>query len=119
MTPAKVNKNGKILMIKKRLATLQTNLFSAVCNLQYGPSDEALKFMRNPTELLPALSIIQKQIISSKWHPPVSIHYPPESVRVAKCFFSNQKSQFGKTLVGLRLENVDVFYGHSEYFRDI
>jgi hypothetical protein len=22
-------------------------------------------------------------------------------------------------LVGLRLENVDVFYGHSEYFRDI
>jgi hypothetical protein len=101
MTPAKVNKNGKILMIKKRLATLQTNLFSAVCNLQYGPSDEALKFMRNPTELLPALSIIQKQIISSKWHPPVSIHYPPESVRVARWFFQTNNPNLGKILWAL------------------
>jgi hypothetical protein len=33
-------------------------------------------------------------------------------------FFSNQKSQFvGKFLA--RLENVDMFYGHMEYFTDI
>jgi hypothetical protein len=31
--------------------------------------------------------------------------------------FSNQKSQFGKILDGLRLENVDIFNGHLEYFR--
>jgi hypothetical protein len=30
--------------------------------------------------------------------------------------FSNQKSQFGKNFQGLRLENVDIFYGHLEYF---
>jgi hypothetical protein len=34
-------------------------------------------------------------------------------------FFSNQKSQFGKILEGLRWENVDIFYGHLEYFTDI
>jgi hypothetical protein len=28
---------------------------------------------------------------------------------------SNQKSQLGLILVGLRLENVDIFYGHWEY----
>jgi hypothetical protein len=33
--------------------------------------------------------------------------------------FSNQKKQFGKILEGLRLENVDVFYGNLEYFIDI
>jgi hypothetical protein len=33
--------------------------------------------------------------------------------------FSSQKSQFGKYLQGLRLENVDIFYGHLEYFMDI
>jgi hypothetical protein len=33
--------------------------------------------------------------------------------------FSNQKSQFGSILEGLRLENVDMFYGHFEYFTDI
>jgi hypothetical protein len=33
--------------------------------------------------------------------------------------FSNQKYQFGSILEGLRLENVDIFYGHSEYFTDI
>jgi hypothetical protein len=33
--------------------------------------------------------------------------------------FSNQKSQFGKKFQGLRLENVDTFYGHLEYFMDI
>jgi hypothetical protein len=32
---------------------------------------------------------------------------------------SNQKSQFGYILEGLRLENVDIFYGYFEYFRDI
>jgi hypothetical protein len=30
--------------------------------------------------------------------------------------FSNQKYQFGSILEGLRLENVDIFYGHLEYF---
>jgi hypothetical protein len=30
--------------------------------------------------------------------------------------FSNQNSQFGKILDGLRLENVDINYGHLEYF---
>jgi hypothetical protein len=30
--------------------------------------------------------------------------------------FSNQKSQFGSFLEGLRLENVDIFYGHLESF---
>jgi hypothetical protein len=34
-------------------------------------------------------------------------------------FFSNQKSLFGLTLEGLRLENVDIFYGHLEYFTAI
>jgi hypothetical protein len=34
-------------------------------------------------------------------------------------FFSNQKFQFGKNFQGLRLENVNIFYGHSEYFMDI
>jgi hypothetical protein len=33
--------------------------------------------------------------------------------------FSNQKSQFGKILEGLRLENVYIFYGHWEYFMEI
>jgi hypothetical protein len=33
--------------------------------------------------------------------------------------FSNQKSQFGKNFQGLRLENVDIFYGHLEYLMDI
>jgi hypothetical protein len=32
----------------------------------------------------------------------------------ATWFDFNQKSQFGKILEGLRLENVDIFYGHSE-----
>jgi hypothetical protein len=31
-------------------------------------------------------------------------------------FFSNQKSQFGKILEGLRWENVDIFCGLLEYF---
>jgi uncharacterized membrane protein YuzA (DUF378 family) len=30
--------------------------------------------------------------------------------------FSNQKSQFGKILEGLRMENAVKFYGHFEYF---
>jgi hypothetical protein len=33
--------------------------------------------------------------------------------------FSNPKFQFGKISEGLRLENVDIFYGHQEYFTDI
>jgi hypothetical protein len=39
--------------------------------------------------------------------------------RVARWFLSNQKSQFGKILEGLRLENVVIFYGHLEFFTDI
>jgi hypothetical protein len=30
--------------------------------------------------------------------------------------FSNQKSQFGKNSQGLRLENIEIFYGHLGYF---
>jgi hypothetical protein len=30
--------------------------------------------------------------------------------------FSNQKSQFGYFLEGLEMENVDLLYGHLEYF---
>jgi hypothetical protein len=33
--------------------------------------------------------------------------------------FSNQKSQFGNILEGLRLKNVHLFYGHLEYFIEI
>jgi hypothetical protein len=33
--------------------------------------------------------------------------------------FSNQKSQFGKNLNGLGMENVRIFYDHLEYFRAI
>jgi hypothetical protein len=33
--------------------------------------------------------------------------------------FSNQKSQFGQILEGLRLENVDLSYAHLGYFTDI
>jgi hypothetical protein len=32
---------------------------------------------------------------------------------------SNQKSQFGFTLEGLKMENVFIFYGHLEYFMAI
>jgi hypothetical protein len=32
--------------------------------------------------------------------------------------FSNQKSHFGLIFEGLRLENVDIFYGHLEYLRN-
>jgi hypothetical protein len=32
--------------------------------------------------------------------------------------FSNQKYQFGQILQGLRLENVYIFYDHSEYVLD-
>jgi hypothetical protein len=31
--------------------------------------------------------------------------------------FSNQKPQFVYILEGLRLENIDIFYGHLEYLR--
>jgi hypothetical protein len=30
--------------------------------------------------------------------------------------FSNQKSQLGKILEGLGMENAGIFYGHLEYF---
>jgi hypothetical protein len=30
--------------------------------------------------------------------------------------FSNQKSQFGKILEGLEVEDVGIFYGHLKYF---
>jgi hypothetical protein len=33
--------------------------------------------------------------------------------------FSNQKSQFGYILEGLRWENVEIFHGHLEYFMDL
>jgi hypothetical protein len=33
--------------------------------------------------------------------------------------FSNQKSQVGKILEGLILENVCEFYGHLEYYMEI
>jgi hypothetical protein len=33
--------------------------------------------------------------------------------------FSSQKFQFGYILEGLRLENVDMFYGHLKYFMTI
>jgi hypothetical protein len=33
--------------------------------------------------------------------------------------FWNQKSQFGKKIQDLGLENVDIFHGHLEHFKDI
>jgi hypothetical protein len=33
--------------------------------------------------------------------------------------FSNQKSRFGKNFEGLTWENVDIFYGHSDFLADI
>jgi hypothetical protein len=33
--------------------------------------------------------------------------------------FSNQKSQFGYILEGLRLDNLNIFYDHKDYFTDI
>jgi hypothetical protein len=33
--------------------------------------------------------------------------------------FSNQKSQFGKILEALRIENVSIFYAHLEYITAI
>jgi hypothetical protein len=33
--------------------------------------------------------------------------------------FSSQKSQFGSILEGLELENVDIFYGNLENFKEI
>jgi hypothetical protein len=33
--------------------------------------------------------------------------------------FSNQKYQFGKILDGLGLKNIDIFYGHLDFFTDI
>jgi hypothetical protein len=35
------------------------------------------------------------------------------------CIFSNQKSQFGKFLGDLAMEDVRIFYGHFVYFPDI
>jgi hypothetical protein len=32
--------------------------------------------------------------------------------------FSNQKYKFGYILDGLRMENVDILYVNSEYFKD-
>jgi hypothetical protein len=37
--------------------------------------------------------------------------------RVARCFFSNQKSQFGKIFDGLRLKIFNTLYGHLKYFQ--
>jgi hypothetical protein len=34
-------------------------------------------------------------------------------------FFSNQKFLFGQILQGLRWKNVDIFYGHLQYFTNI
>jgi hypothetical protein len=34
-------------------------------------------------------------------------------------FFSKQKSKFGQILEGLRWRNVDIVFGHLEYFTDI
>jgi hypothetical protein len=39
--------------------------------------------------------------------------------RVARWFVFKPKSQNGKKFQGLRLENLDIFYGHLEYFTDI
>jgi hypothetical protein len=33
--------------------------------------------------------------------------------------FSNQKSQLGQILKGVKWENVDIFYRHLEYFKGI
>jgi hypothetical protein len=40
----------------------------------------------------------------------------PSGAGLPDDLFSNQKSQFGKNFQGLRSENVDIFYGHLEYF---
>jgi hypothetical protein len=39
--------------------------------------------------------------------------------RVARWFISNPKSQFGKILEGLGMENVGIVHVHSEYFTAI
>jgi hypothetical protein len=39
--------------------------------------------------------------------------------RMPDALFSDQKSHFGYIFEGLRFENVDVFYGHLEYWADI
>jgi hypothetical protein len=38
---------------------------------------------------------------------------------VDRWFDVKPKKQFGKNFQDLRLENVDIFYGHLEYFMDI
>jgi hypothetical protein len=40
-------------------------------------------------------------------------------IRVARWFLFKPKNLFGRILEGLRLENVDIFYSHLEYFTDI
>jgi hypothetical protein len=40
------------------------------------------------------------------------------NARLPDGLFSYQKSEFGEILEGLRLENVDICYGHLEYFTD-
>jgi hypothetical protein len=52
-------------------------------------------------------------ILIKLFEPPVGPSGLPDGL------FSNQKSQFGKILVGLRLENVDIVCGHLEYFTDV
>jgi hypothetical protein len=43
----------------------------------------------------------------------------PSKAGLPDGLFSNQKSKFGKMFEGLRLENVDIFYGHLKYITDI
>jgi hypothetical protein len=54
-------------------------------------------------------------------HKPVCLMtlFAEQSPGLPDGYFSDQKFRFGKILEGLGWENVDIFYGHLEYFTDI
>jgi hypothetical protein len=60
------------------------------------------------------LRIIEDRVSSSR------VFFPPGQDSLFSglpdVVFSNQKSQFGKILEDLRLENADIFYGHFGIF---
>jgi hypothetical protein len=58
--------------------------------------------------------------IQSKWKKYVSKNGKPRTRGgMPDGLFSNKKSQFGQIIEVLRLKNVDIFYGHLEYFKEI
>jgi hypothetical protein len=80
------------------------------CRTTSDAENESQQFAKNTASLSLEQSSAEKQT------------YDPSPPGLPDGLFSKQKSEFGKILVGLRLENVDVlgiFEGHFGYFMTI